>query len=94
MALSAKSVNKAITILRKVDKTLPAGIVYDRGSINKQPRVFGRDRKSDGGWESVYIYVNNITESQLSIFNSQKGNIPNTSFIRDIGDGITKIGWF
>lgn len=94
MALSKKSVNKAISILRKIDTALPVGIVTDKGPHNQNPRVFGRDRKSDGGWESVFIYINNPTKEQLELFETLKNGISNTPFVRAGDNGSTKLGWF
>lgn len=94
MALSKHSVNKAVSILRKIDTTLPVGIVMDKGPYNQKPRVFGRDRKSDGGWESVFIYINNPTQEQLDLFERRKNEISNTPFVRAGDNGSTKLGWF
>lgn len=92
MALSKKSVDIATKILRTVNPKLGRGIIKYKGEEDTQ-RVLGRDKKSDGGWESVFAYLKNPTSEQLDTFNRLKGGIGNTSFVRE-ENGFTKIGWF
>lgn len=97
MALNAKMVQKAWEILHAVNPDADRSSIqeYQEGFPMREDAIIGIDRKSDGGWENIFMNVKHITSHQLTLFNERKGEIYNTSFIRDfISEGITRIGWF
>lgn len=96
MALNKHNVEKAWYILNEVNPNARNSFIneYDESDPLKEDTIIGVDRKSDDGWENVFINVRNITQDQLDIFNNRKKEVSNSSFIRKKGDGITRIGFF
>lgn len=96
MALSWESVQKAWFILHEINPLASNSWIklYDDGNPLEENLIIGVDKKSDDGWENVFINIRNITAEQMAIFERRKKEIPNSSFVRNKGDGITRIGWF
>lgn len=94
MALSKSSVGTAVKILKKIAETKLGILTVNEERQTLTGRVLGRDKKSDGGWESVFLNIKHITIEQRQSFESQKNEIGNSSFTKSMGDGITRIGWF
>jgi len=96
MALSESSVLKAWRILNEINPAANNSFIshYDEDEPLRLDAIIGYDRKSDGGWENVFINVRNISQEQLETFKSRAREIPNSFFIDDKGNGITRIGWF
>lgn len=96
MALSWESVKKAWYILNEINPLASNSWVrlYDEENPLEENMIIGVDPKADDGWENIFINVKNITGDQLAIFERRKREVPNSSFIRNKGDGITRIGWF
>ena len=94
MALSKHSVNTAISILKKIARTKQGILTFNDSRENLEGRPLGKDKKSDGGYESVFLNIYNISQDELAYFNERKGEISNTSFVRSIGDNYTRIGWY
>lgn len=97
MALSNQSVTNAIEILREVN---PRARLEEREwseaerGLTPENVIIAYDRKGDGGFENVLIYVRDITPEQIEIFDSQKEKVHNSAIFRDEGNGITVVGWF
>jgi hypothetical protein len=96
MALSSESVRKAWYILHEINPNARNSFIkqYDEADPLEEDTIIGVDRKADDGWENIFLNVKGLTADQLATFNRRKKEVPNSSFIRDKGDGITRIGWF
>jgi hypothetical protein len=96
MALSSNSVKKAWHILNAVNPKANNSFVesYDEENPLKDDTIIGLGKKADGGWENIFINVTNLKPEQRAIFEERKSEVPNSSFIRYEGYGITRIGWF
>lgn len=97
MALSKSSVEKAWQILKAVNPDAHYSFIQQWDSEDHEWEtdvILGVDRKIDGGWENVFMNIKNITPDQLALFNARKGEIHNSSFVKEESDGITCIGWF
>jgi len=90
MALSKSNVAKARNILIEVER------IQDHDEVNpyRTGCIIGFGKKTDGGWENVYINVKDITPGQLRIFESRKEEIGNSSFCDKKEGDITRIGWY
>ncbi|MFI5141931.1 MAG: hypothetical protein ACHQII_06205 [Bacteroidia bacterium] len=96
MALCKQAVEKAWYVLNTINPKANNSFIcpHDKHDEFKTDTIIGIDKKSDGGWENVFMNVKDITAEQLEIFEARKKEVPNSSFIKDEGDGITCIGWF
>lgn len=99
MALSKDSCDKAFYIFRDIllKRGLPINSwikKYDPEDPLLENFIIGFDRKLDEGWENVFINLKDITKEELALFDSRKKEVPNSSFVRDKGEGITRIGFF
>lgn len=95
MALSFLSVDKACSILQQVFPDLLPGIhPFDEEYPIRPGFVVGFGPKDDGGYENVFADVKNLSTDQEQLFIALKGGISNTHFIKDMGTGITRVGFF
>lgn len=96
MALSSNSVQKAWHILNAINPKANNSFIesYDEDDPLKENSIIGISPKSDGGWENVFINVKDITPVQEAIFELRKSEVFNSSFKKNEGNGITRIGWF
>lgn len=96
MALNKQSVHQAKKILKLIN-TKASTVefeVFDRHKkYDDLDYIYLVDKKSDDGFESVFMNVENIGTVQQELWNQYKRTIPNT-FIEDIEGDITRIGWF
>lgn len=94
MALNKIAVIKALLLFNKIinadiEHTANHGInsfiqsfnKYDDDDKIKLFQVFGLGRKSDGGWESVFIQLDRLTQDQKVIWENGNVDIPNSSFM-------------
>lgn len=93
MALNAKAIEAAHKLLLEIGGG--NGYVREYYKDEKHPHntVMGHFPHG-GGWENIFMDVPNITDEQLQRFNEGKKAVPNTSFQDDLGEGVTRIGWF
>ncbi len=57
--------------------------------------VFGSGRKTDDGWDSVFIQLGEFTPDQRRIWEEGKGKVPNSSFVNEPNEhGVWQIGFF
>jgi hypothetical protein len=99
MALSKQSVETACKILVEINPVVQFGNSvpihpFDPNNEFQQNVVLGLDLKADGGYENIILNVRGITDEQLNLFHEMKRQVPNSSICRDLGNGITRIGWF
>lgn len=94
MALSAFSVDKAYEILLKVVPEMQHGLLGDEAHIIRTGWIRAISQKEDGGCESVFADVQDITPEQLQTFDELSKRLSNTVLQEDMGNGITRIGWF
>ncbi len=96
MALSKKTVQEACKILKAVQPNIGKlrSVQLHTPEAEQQNAILGYDRKSDGGWENIWMNVKDITLDQLYLFDRLKDNIRNTSYIKSEKNGITEIGWY
>jgi hypothetical protein len=96
MALSKESVKTAWNILHEINPKANNSWIKDHDPEDefKEDYIIGYDKKADDGWENVFLNVRDITPEQLAIFERRKSEVPNSSFCRDEGNGITCLGWF
>lgn len=94
MALNANAVNKGHKLLLKIGATNSFIRLYNE-RVKPQPlnTVLGA-KPHGGGYESIGMFVKDITEEQLRIFNEGKGGIPNSAICNPQGNGITLLGWY
>ena len=95
MALSEKSVELACEILAAVNPAISTNIVlFNPDDEFRTDAILGQSLKADGGYESIVLNVRGLGQGQMELFNRSKNLIPNSSICRDLGNGITRIGWF
>ena len=96
MALSWESVKKAWHIINEINPDANNSWIkeYDPEDDLEENKIIGVDKKQDDGWENIFVNIKDITPEQMAIFESRKKEVPNSSFIRDKGEGITRLGWF
>lgn len=99
MALSKKSVEKAVNILKEVYPNYQAiGKFTNVNPYEEFPIIPGiiicLDEKIDGGCGNVYIDIEYISESALEVFHELRKQIPNSPIERESGKNKTRIGWF
>ncbi len=94
MALSKDSVAIAIDILGSVmGQELPAYVeVINDASIATPNIIILNDPNPDGGVDSVYVNIENLTENQLELFEERATEIPNRSLIKK-SKTVTVLGW-
>lgn len=96
MALSKNSVQQAKKILKMIN-TCAAVVefeMYDRNRKYNEPDIiYLVDKKADGGFESVFTYIEHMGTVQRELWDEHKRAIPNTFTEKTEGD-ITRIGWF
>jgi hypothetical protein len=95
MALSYQSFEKARDILQKVFPDLGGAFAEHNPEREFRQHIIIVDGyKQDGGYESVFLNVENITPDQVTEFEVLSKQIPNSPFIRHKMNGITRVGWF
>ena len=96
MALSKDAVRKAWNILNEINPKANNSFIAEQDLKDefREDYIIGYDKKYDDGWENVFMNVRNITPEQLAIFERRKEEVPNSSFCRNEGNGITCLGWF
>jgi len=96
MALSKENVQKGWRILNEVNPMANNSFIseFDPEDPFRENLIIGEDKKSDGGWECIFLNIINITPDQISIFERRKNEVHNSSFFNYKGNGITRIGWF
>ncbi|QKX07775.1 hypothetical protein HN014_22510 (plasmid) [Aquimarina sp. TRL1] len=96
MGLSKRSVAKAKEILSEIIETdCIKELPYGKWECKDTEIILCYDRKSDGGYENVFVNVKNISEDQKNHFNTRKKEIGNSSFLKDPDENnITTLGWF
>jgi len=96
MALSKNSVQQAKNILKLINTraTIVAFERYDRDkNYNDLDYIYLVDKKADGGFESVFMHIENMGTVQRELWDEYKETIPNT-FTEKTEGNITRIGWF
>ncbi len=93
MALSHQSVFKAKQILSSIGNLSGAGLEATEDNYESTGIILLEGCKHDGGYESVYINIQSISNEQLDEFELRKNEIPNSSINRSKGS-LTTIGWF
>lgn len=96
MGLSVESVKIAWYILNEINPKANNSFIqtYDKEDEFKEDTIIGFDKKSDDGWENIWMNVKDITPAQIKIFEAKKDDVGNSSFMRHKINGITRIGWF
>lgn len=96
MALSKKSVELACNVFKQIVPNLPQHIypidIYSTDYITGL--ILGHDKKRDGGYEGICIHIRNVTSGHLQLFAALKAQVPNSSFVEHLNDGITRIGFY
>ena len=92
MALSFSAVEKAYEVFNEIKKTTlpdliigsnpPDIVTWDREDIHRtqEKRVYGSDRKYDGGWESIFFWVKHPTRELKEQFENLRDKVPNSSY--------------
>lgn len=95
MALSAESVEKGHKALSSINQDVNSDYISEFRKDDKPhiDRIFGYSRVQDG-WENLFTHIKDMTTEQREMWNEQKNVIHNSSFDDDLGNGITRIGWF
>lgn len=98
MGLSKKSVENAWYILNDINHKANNSFIQSHSEFELpiENTILGYDKKSDGSWENVFMYIKNITKEQLEIFEIRKEEISNTSFTKKLKDEYSEytcIGW-
>lgn len=94
MALTALAISTAEEILREVIPDLRIGILlFEEDSPVRPGWIRTSSPKEDGGFESIFTDVVDITEEQLELFNKLRKKLSNSPIQKSIGNGITRIGW-
>lgn len=95
MALSPISCEKAIIIFEGLCYIKSQAIVQgDEKNQFLEGYVIGIDKKEDGGWESLFINLKNMSDKQLALWEKTKKSIPNSSSLHEVKPGITRIGFY
>jgi hypothetical protein len=96
MALSQTSVRKAVNIFEEIAGPLKSAFIEQGQTDNRydQQKLIGSDKKEDGGWESIFINIKDISNEQLELWDSRKTQINNSSFCNEVQPGITRIGFY
>ena len=97
MGLKRDSFEKAYCFLKKFNEPIFTDFMDADEHEGNFPinTIIGHDRKSDGGYETIQLYIENITAEQLFLFHSNRNIIKNSSFIREPdSDNVTCIGWY
>ncbi|MGZ3867364.1 MAG: hypothetical protein ACXVC2_12680 [Bacteroidia bacterium] len=102
MGLSKTSVELAWYILNEINPKANNSFIQDtqgdEAAQKREDKILGFDKKSDGGYENVFMNVRNISEQQLEIWERRKGEIGNSPFsdTKSIsGDpNVRTLGWF
>lgn len=106
MALSFSAVEKAYKVFNEINKIIPLSIGSlpedmtqweDRKQENpEENKVYGFDRKSDYGWESLVFFVKNPSNELKQKFDDLKKSVPNSSISKPYSrnDKYWIFGWF
>lgn len=97
MALNRENVHKAWYILNEINPNARNSFVADFKNLRDQLQedtIIGYGKKSDDGWENIFMNVKEISPEQLEIFERRKKEVHNSSFIDREENGVTRIGWF
>ncbi|MEA4918126.1 hypothetical protein SDC9_145687 [bioreactor metagenome] len=108
MALSFSNVQNAYKVFNEIKKTVlpelrinswPEDMADWSERERENPhlcKVYGFDRKSDDGWESLVFFVKNPSDELKQKFDELKSMVRNSSIARPYGEGsnIWKFGWF
>lgn len=96
MALSWRSVTKAVNLFWEITDRLSSHIVTQRTGPNQydENKILGIDLKDDGGWESVFINVKDITPEQLAKWEAGRTKINNSSSNHEVQPGITRLYFY
>ena len=95
MALSRSSCENAISLFEEICYIKNQEILQ-RDEFNQYAEgyVIGIDKKEDGGWESLFINIKNITADQLKVWEKRKQGIRNSSSNHEVQPGITRLGFY
>ena len=99
MALSRSSVATAVKVLQQIDPTAKNNVpqkLPKKHAVTDQYQqhvILGLDRKEDGGWEQVFVTIEDMTAAQRQQWEELQGSIRNTSYMDEIGT-VTQIGWY
>ncbi|SEC66251.1 hypothetical protein SAMN04489761_3433 [Tenacibaculum sp. MAR_2009_124] len=96
MGLSKSSVIKAKKILSEIIETdCIKELPYGKWDCKDTKIILCYDKKSDGGYENVFINIKDISEDQKEYFNTRKNEIGNSSFLKEPDENnLTALGWF
>lgn len=102
MALSFINTQKAIAILQDIAEKQLSLYPYEDETKFKTNVILGSDRKLDGGYESICMNFENISDQVLNEFEKRRYEIGNSSYIKNQGEEdfknlklpLTQIGWF
>lgn len=110
MALDKESVKTGIQILKEINGGRTLKLEYyekDEDDIFSTDYIYCVGEKYDGGYETVFTNVEDITPSQLKRWNELKSKVPNTSITDKVKEedypyfwkkqkktNLTCIGWF
>ena len=96
MALSRESYIKAKEILEDVSnvgKSFLPGFEIKSPEDEWKTGYLILDNPHNGGYEAVWINIENPTKEQIEKFNQRKGEIGNSSILTKKGD-LVCFGWF
>lgn len=102
MALSFRNTQKAIAILHDIAEKQLSLYPYEDEAKFKTNVILGSDRKLDGGYESICMNFENISDQVLNEFEKRRYEIGNSSYIKNQDEEdfknlkipLTQIGWF
>ena len=103
MALSFSAVQKAYKVFNKLKiKWMPAWpqdmseFTEDQKANPETDMIYGWDKKSDDGWEQLFVFIKNPTEEFKTLFAEASRSVPNSSMAEPYKDNpdIWVFGWF
>jgi hypothetical protein len=96
MALSNTMTRLALKILKEVNPAADKEIrmkSFDKDSPVQTDAIYMVDKKLDGGYESIFTYINTGTP-QEQLFIVLKAQVSNSHFVTPLSQGIIRIGFF
>lgn len=96
MALNWTNVKRGWEIINAVNPKACNSFIKDCSDDIKEVNVdviCGYSPRPNDGWENVYTDIQDMTDDQRKLFLSRVKEVGNTSFLKEIGNGVTRIGW-
>lgn len=94
MALTELTVHAATLLFRDINPELESWSIYRDDEAMRIDRIIGYGPKDDGSMDEFFINVKNITPEQLAKWEEHRHGVLGRSFNRDMGKGITRLGFF